>query len=75
MKSTISLLVALMISITIIACKNEQQATAPAPAENAAVATEQQAATVEEQAATAEEQAATIEEQAATEETAIGAKE
>lgn len=59
MKTIISLLVALLVSITIIACKKEQQTTAPAPAENAAVATEQQADTVEQQADTTEEQADT----------------
>lgn len=57
MKTIITLLVALLISITIIACKKEQQTTATDPAENAAVATEQQAGTTEQQAETAEQQA------------------
>ncbi|MDK2847750.1 MAG: hypothetical protein PWP34_1103 [Desulfuromonadales bacterium] len=70
MKTIISLLVALLISLALVACKKEQQTATPAPAENAAVATEEQAAATEEQAAATEEQAVATEEQAATRETA-----
>jgi|GEM_PF-1793950 uncharacterized lipoprotein YbaY len=70
MKTIISLLVALLISLALVACKKEQQTATPAPAENAAVATEEQDAATEEQAVATEEQAVATEEQAATRETA-----
>jgi uncharacterized protein YxeA len=70
MKTIISLLVALLISLALVASKKEQQTATPAPAENAAVATEEQTATTEEQTATTEEQTAATEEQAATQEAA-----
>jgi hypothetical protein len=78
LKTIISLLLALLLTAALVACKNEKQAAAPAPVDQAvaaAPAQEGQTVTQEEQAAAKEEQAAAKEEQAAAKEEQAAAKE
>jgi len=78
MKTIISLLVALLMAGALVACKDEKQAAAPAPVEqavSAAVAQEGQAVAQEGQAVAQEGQAVAQEGQAVAQEGQAAAKE